>query len=95
MRPRLLVLLWLAGHGGLPGRRKLFDVPRDGGCSIIRFGETKEKERLTLESGNTIDLFDKTDSLTVPSGDKNSCYARITGGKKKGFCTGDGDGGAC
>ena len=63
-------ILLACGTWWFTRQEKTFDVPVMVVAQLSDSVKTKERAILTLESGNTIDLFDKTDSLTVPPGDK-------------------------
>ena len=63
-------ILLACGTWWFTRQEKTFDVPVMVVAQLSDSVKTKERAILTLESGSTIDLFDKTDSLTVPPGDK-------------------------
>ena len=63
-------ILLACGTWWFTRQEKTFDVPVMAVAQLSDSVKTKERAILTLESGSTIDLFDKTDSLTVPPGDK-------------------------
>ena len=79
-------ILLACGTWWFTRQEKTFDVPVMVVAQLSDSVKTKERAILTLESGNTIDLFDKTDSLTVPPGDKKQLLRSDNRVARKRFC---------